>query len=197
MEIFIGWIILSFVAGAIGNERRIGFASAFFLSLFLSPLVGLICALASKSKSQIQFENAIINETKRSALELSKVAKSSFTDELFKLKTLLDSGLITIEEFENEKEKIKTKIEPPKTILALYNSIEGNKSSTLQVKIGRGEFYENIPEKREDSIKYEVNPGQVEITISPAKWPIKKTVFLEVLEGTTAYYDVGKIYEKA
>ncbi len=197
MEIFIGWIILSFVAGAIGNERRIGFASAFFLSLFLSPLVGLICALASKSKSQIQFENAIINETKRSALELSKVAKSSFTDELFKLKTLLDSGLITIEEFENEKEKIKTKIEPPKTILALYNSIEGNKSRTLQVKIGRVECYENIPEKREDSIKYEVNPGQVEITISPAKWPIKKTVFLEVLEGTTAYYDVGKIYEKA
>ena len=47
MEIVFFWIILCFVAGAVGDKRKIGFAGAFFLSLFLSPLVGLIMAFNS------------------------------------------------------------------------------------------------------------------------------------------------------
>lgn len=40
MGIFILWIVMCFVAGSIGSDRKIGFTSAFFLSLFFSPLVG-------------------------------------------------------------------------------------------------------------------------------------------------------------
>lgn len=47
MQILIGWLVFSFVAGYIGNSRKIGFWSAFFLSLFLSPLVGLLVAFGS------------------------------------------------------------------------------------------------------------------------------------------------------
>ncbi len=50
MGIVIAWIIFCFVAGAVGNKRKIGFAGAFFLSLFLSPLVGLIIAFNSDKK---------------------------------------------------------------------------------------------------------------------------------------------------
>lgn len=48
--IFILWIVLSIVFGAIGSERKIGFAGAFFASLLLSPLIGLILTLTSAKR---------------------------------------------------------------------------------------------------------------------------------------------------
>lgn len=194
MEIFFGWIILSFVAGAIGSNRKIGFASAFFLSLFLSPLVGIICALASKANSQIAFEKNMLDQAKQQTDQLAKANKGSFTDELFKLKTLLDSGLITIEEFENEKEKLKSNIDVQKTILALYCSQTPSISGKLQVKVEKGDYFVDLPVNKENAIKYEVPPGQIEVVINPTGLAFKKTVFLEVKEGTTAYYDIFKIY---
>ena len=54
MEIFLAWIIFSFVAGYVGDSRKLGFWSAFLLSIFLSPLVGLIIAFASDKKVAIK-----------------------------------------------------------------------------------------------------------------------------------------------
>lgn len=46
MELFFGWILFSIVAGAIaGSKGRSGFGY-FFLSLVLSPLIGIILAWA-------------------------------------------------------------------------------------------------------------------------------------------------------
>jgi len=45
------WIVFSIVIGIIGSNRKIGFAGAFFLSLLLSPVIGLIIALTSKDKN--------------------------------------------------------------------------------------------------------------------------------------------------
>lgn len=53
MEYVFLWIVLCIVAGTVGNKRKIGFAGAFFLSLFLSPLVGLIISFNSDKKSKI------------------------------------------------------------------------------------------------------------------------------------------------
>jgi len=50
MEIGIIWIILCVVIGLIGKNKKIGFAGAFFLSLLLSPLIGLIIVLVSNPK---------------------------------------------------------------------------------------------------------------------------------------------------
>ena len=44
------WIVFSILIGMVGKDRNIGFAGAFFLSLLLSPLIGLIIALVSKQK---------------------------------------------------------------------------------------------------------------------------------------------------
>src|SRR3990167_997505 len=47
MEIFIIWLALSFVAGAIaGNKGRSG-VGFFFLSIILSPLIGILAAWAA------------------------------------------------------------------------------------------------------------------------------------------------------
>lgn len=53
---FISWIALSFVAGFIGSNRKIGFGWCLFWALLLSPLVGFIIALSSEKLSDIEFK---------------------------------------------------------------------------------------------------------------------------------------------
>lgn len=50
MFIFFVWIFLALIVGAIGKNKTIGFAGGFFLSILLSPLIGLIIVLVSKNK---------------------------------------------------------------------------------------------------------------------------------------------------
>ena len=52
----ISWFLLSLLIGAIGNNRNIGFWGSFLLSLILSPIIGLIFTLISKSKIQMLLE---------------------------------------------------------------------------------------------------------------------------------------------
>ena len=52
MVILLGWIGLSILAGIIGQDKNIGFAGSFFLSLFLSPFIGLLVAIFSKEKKR-------------------------------------------------------------------------------------------------------------------------------------------------
>ncbi|MDT0646327.1 SHOCT domain-containing protein [Zunongwangia sp. F260] len=51
MIIIILWIIFSFLIGAIASNKKVGFWGGTFLSLLLSPLIGLIIALVSSEKS--------------------------------------------------------------------------------------------------------------------------------------------------
>ena len=51
MGIFIGWLIFAFIVGFIGSDRKIGFWGAFFWSVLLSPLIGLIITLVSESNA--------------------------------------------------------------------------------------------------------------------------------------------------
>ena len=44
--IFMTWLILALVVGLIGIGRQSGFWGGFFISIFLSPLIGLIIVLA-------------------------------------------------------------------------------------------------------------------------------------------------------
>lgn len=106
MGIVITWIILSFVVGAIGSSRTIGFGGAFFASLFLSPVIGFILVLTSKDKEDI--DNQKKQEEVLSKIEnnTQKVGASNITDELKKLKELLDEGVLTTEEFEMQKKKL-------------------------------------------------------------------------------------------
>ena len=43
-------IVFSILVGLIGKNRNIGFGWSFVLSLFLSPIIGLIVTLFSKKK---------------------------------------------------------------------------------------------------------------------------------------------------
>jgi hypothetical protein len=97
MEIFIGWVLLSLLMGALGSDKNIGFWGAFLLSLLLSPLIGLIIVLCSGSKM-------IFLPPSPSKV---KSPKTEFIgEELIRLKSLLDSGVITEDEFGQQKRKL-------------------------------------------------------------------------------------------
>jgi len=61
MGIFIAWVALCFVAGAIASIKGRSSVGFFFLSLFLSPLVGIITALIAKPDEK-QVEESKIAE---------------------------------------------------------------------------------------------------------------------------------------
>jgi hypothetical protein len=101
MEIFLGWLFFSFVIGFIGSGRKIGFGGAFFLSLFLSPLIGLIITLVSKNK-----EDEAYKEKTLKAQQDQQSATKSIADELEKLKKIRDENSITDEEFHKLRDKL-------------------------------------------------------------------------------------------
>jgi hypothetical protein len=112
MGIFFGWIIFSFVVGFVGSGRKIGFWGAFFLSLFLSPLIGLIIALVSKNEADEAYKAQVLKvqqnqqETLKKLSETESTKTVSIADELEKLKKLREDNLLTEDEFQNLKNKI-------------------------------------------------------------------------------------------
>jgi len=108
------WIIFSILIGIIGSNRKIGFGGAFFLSLLLSPLIGLIFTLVSKSLAAEKFEQELLQTQKMQQKTMEKITNqnlNTITEDLRKIKDLLDSGILNIEEYEKMKKNIINKYE--------------------------------------------------------------------------------------
>lgn len=111
--IIFGWIVFAIVAGFVGSGRKIGFGWAFFWSLLLSPLVGLIIAFASDKKSDIEARNIQQAQarymTKVQQDQAQRISEKPIYEQIKDAKSLWDSGAITEEEFEAIKKKIINK----------------------------------------------------------------------------------------
>jgi len=57
-----GWLVLSIIVGQLGKSRKIGFGKAFFISFFLSPLIGFLVLLASKSLSESELAEPKVSD---------------------------------------------------------------------------------------------------------------------------------------
>lgn len=97
MVIFLIWIMLSAVVGAIGSEKKIGFWGGFLISALLSPVIGFIVVLLSDSKIKV-----VVGDDKRPIQEATK----SVADEIEKLKTLRFDGAISEGEYQRAKDKL-------------------------------------------------------------------------------------------
>jgi hypothetical protein len=126
MEIFVFWIVLALVVGALGKDRKIGFGLAFFLSLILSPLIGLVIVLLSDKKN-IQTEYNWVKE-----YELGKKAEYKGQTDI-----AIDYYLNALYYLENDKRKLNKKVEISKqeSITRLKNRVENLKQLKLKAKL--------------------------------------------------------------
>lgn len=189
-ELFIGWLILSFVVGFIGFSRKIGFGGAFFASLLLSPLIGLIITLVSKSDADEEYKERTLRaqqeqqETliKMSLAKPSAMSSISIIQELEKLKILKDDGVINEDEFLNLKKDIINSNDFPKSSL---EKIKTENYVNLE-KLNTGQILQFI-----DEIDSSESP---EVRIDDV-FPING--FYKLLEKTIAYEVIdGKILNK-
>jgi hypothetical protein len=112
-EIFIFWLIFSFVVGLVASDRKLGFGGGLLLSLLLSPIIGFIVAVLSPARNPqpvklvdkdgkpintSQFTvNASMTKEQVRGLEIQK---------LLELEGLKDRGVISTEEFDKLKSVI-------------------------------------------------------------------------------------------
>ncbi|CAA6801252.1 MAG: Unknown protein [uncultured Sulfurovum sp.] len=52
------YLLISYLVGLLGKNRKFGFYGYFFISIFITPLVGLLLVLASDSKDKKEDECA-------------------------------------------------------------------------------------------------------------------------------------------
>lgn len=106
--VIVSWLILCLIIGSIGSKRKIGFGKAFLLSLLLSPLLGLIIVLSSKTNEQLEYEEKLLktNQQQQQVIEKFLEKNKGQEDDLLRLKQLYESGIINSEEFEKLKNKI-------------------------------------------------------------------------------------------
>ncbi|MFY0626608.1 MAG: hypothetical protein JXR07_09945 [Reichenbachiella sp.] len=78
MEIVIIWIGISAIIGVIGADKNIGMIPAFLLSIFLTPITGLILTFSSESKESADQEILRIKAELQKAFEKQKQNASSF-----------------------------------------------------------------------------------------------------------------------
>ena len=71
------WILLSISVGFLGSERKIGGLNAFLLSLFLSPIVGVLFVFNSKRDDTIEFENKLLESNNNIARILTNTHNAS------------------------------------------------------------------------------------------------------------------------
>ena len=150
-ELFLGWIIFSIVIGFIGSGRKIGFGGAFFCSLLLSPIIGLIITLVSKNKAEEKYQEEILEAQRKQQKTLMRMAESksnvssstSIIQELEKLKTLKENNIISEAEFLNLKKKVLSESNNSATT---YNKKNQANIYVRVEKLSNGEFLQFIKE---------------------------------------------------
>jgi Short C-terminal domain len=106
MEIFLLWIIFSVVIGYVGSKRKIGFFSAFLVSLLLSPIIGLLVTLVSKdieNEKQKEAFNILLQGMQQ---KQPTPSITTYEDNIRALNKLFNEGAITIDEFQAKKKKL-------------------------------------------------------------------------------------------
>jgi|SRR5690606_12623951 len=146
MELFFIYIFLAIVMGVFGGDRKIGFWGAFFLSLLLSPLIGLIFVLLSPSKNIEANQGELVKNSQQQTEILQSISQTSYIDSLHKLKELYESKLISLEDFEKEKEMLETQRGKADTnhVDSSEDTISKLKTLYFERKISLAEYDERV-----------------------------------------------------
>ena len=111
MEIVLGWLVLSAIVAVLALRRGRSGSGFLILSLLLSPLIGFLVMLVSRDLAREAREAEVREmESMRQAQLMQAVSSqavaSSVADEIAKLKKLADEGVLTAEQFEQQKHRL-------------------------------------------------------------------------------------------
>lgn len=107
-------VVMSFFTGLAGRNRKIGFWPVFVISLLMTPFVGILAVILSGRKNSIRtmVENQELQIRQLNSMSTIMSAPAhaqttaSVADELLKLNELLEKGVLTSNEYEQQKKRI-------------------------------------------------------------------------------------------
>lgn len=85
--IFLIWIPLCFAVASMGSDKKIGWTSSFLISLFFSPIIGLLFVIASSPKPKSKRSNSKVVGLNKRAAKINK--NGDFEEALSLLKEAL------------------------------------------------------------------------------------------------------------
>lgn len=77
MGVFIGWVLLSFIAGYIAEQRGRSGIGFFFLALVLSPLIGIVFALVVRNLKEEEKQQALESGTRMCPFCAERIKKEA------------------------------------------------------------------------------------------------------------------------
>lgn len=103
MEIALSWLVLCFIVSALASSRGRSAVGFFFLSFFLSPLIGLLVLLVVRNLAAEHRERTAKSSLEQQAMTgmrpATGLSQLGVADELRKLAELRSSGVLSEEEF--------------------------------------------------------------------------------------------------
>jgi hypothetical protein len=114
MLVLLVWVMLCFIVAHVGKGREIGHKKALWISLLLSPIVGIIITLVSKDLKAVEYEQQVLQTQQKQAEALQKIQsnnsgmsnQNSVSEELERLSKLKEAGHLTDEEYQKAKNKV-------------------------------------------------------------------------------------------
>lgn len=105
------WGFFALIVGLIASDKAMGFFGGFLLSLLLSPVIGLIIVLLSKSKQTHIMEQRVINSLEQQPKTQPNTSSApSITQQLSELEDLKSKNLVSEEEYARLRGKIMASV---------------------------------------------------------------------------------------
>lgn len=106
--------VMSFFTGLAGRSRKIGFWPVFVISLLMTPFLGILAVVLSgrkySIKTMVENQELQIRQLNSMSTIMNAPAQAKTTtsvaDELLKLNELLEKGVLTSNEYEQQKKRI-------------------------------------------------------------------------------------------
>jgi hypothetical protein len=103
------WGFFAMIVGLIASDKAMGFWGGFLLSLLLSPVIGVIIVLFSKSKQTHIMEQRVINSLDHQP-KPQQAPSLSVIQQLSELEDLKSKNLVTEEEYTRLRGKIMSSV---------------------------------------------------------------------------------------
>lgn len=100
------YIIICALVAISGNGKNVGYWGVFFISLFLSPVIGLIVGLVSSRKKDPVIITNVYQQPPPPQQQHATNGKPDKYAELERLADMRNKGILTEEEFQREKDRV-------------------------------------------------------------------------------------------